>query len=551
MPRKPSPEQQRQAFEALAALDPCWAFPKIIAKARHPQTQLRCFNSTRRFRVIEGGNATGKTTYNLGEASLLLRNLHPTKKRKRPGKFIFMAGSRLQASQVIGKRLFYDSEIPGFEGKPLIPRGEIRKLREIEVGFRTPYHLEMVDGSEMTFAWAGTDATTDRVQGIHGVDGVFLDEDAGEEKLIDELVARMLKRIGDPENPWAGFLSWSATPTTGGSGLEKMRDFCKDAEKKPDDPFLSNFGRFIIQQGENPAVREEATELFSQFLSEDNRAIRIHGVKSNLDVLRVYPEWCEERHRRPAPFLLSPLDNLWLTLDPGWDHAFGMAIFAISAKNPEKYVCLRFWADRHTTTEQMIRQAAIWLDGRYLTGVICDPAAWRDQAGIGVLRIEQIQDAMDKFKIESLSGCMKGNNDRDVGIPLVEEMIDKDLVEVDAEPDATVNGCTLAFQQMLKYRKKVSQKGQVTGTAAIPDEFPDMVRYLATRRVVFQQNPRPCLMTGKSAEWLAQIDGEATPEPEISPQERLQREQLRNTFRMLDEMEVDGPMRRMETHTFF
>lgn len=530
-----TPEAAKKLLALRRSTDPCHQFPTHMSP-----TQAAFWACRSRCQLIEGPNQSGKTITNLVKFAAILRGIHPDFPLTRPIKAMVLAPSRLQASQVFRKRLFEDCElvIPGVRGKPLIPKSEIAKLREMEVGFRTPISLKLKNGSEVIFAWSGTDKTWERIQGITCLDLAVLDEDAGGEDLMAEIQARQLVARSDTTMPWAGMTLWSSTPTTGSIALDLYRDFCLQAEKQGDH---RAYKLFRIEKSENPAVSAEAREDYAKSLSQDQADIRVHGVKSKLDTLSVYPGLEATRHVAPTPHVLQPTDNIWVVLDPGWDHAFGMLAFVVSQRAPEQVRVVRFWAMRHTPTKDVIRELAVWLDGRFVECIVVDPAADSDRGGVGQTRLQQIEEAIDEYKIESRQGLRRGANRRDYGIPLVEQYIDEGKLLFDPEPEGVINGCALAWQQMTKYRKKVTA-GKVTGTANQPDEAADCIRYGLSKRPVYDAQPlnHPTGAGAKLALPPAEAAAQAlADEPTETDDQRLWRERVELNMRLLDDMEGD------------
>ncbi len=531
-----TPEKARKTLAARRLTDPCYQFPlKMTA------TQAAFWHCQSHCQLIEGPNQSGKTITNLAKAAAILRGIHPDFPMTRPLKAFIVFQSRLQASLVGYKRLFEDCElvIPGVRGKPLFPKAEIAKLRVQEVGFRVPTFLKLKNGCEVTFTWSGVDATWTRIQGITALDLAVLDEDAGGEDLMAEIQARQLVSRSDPSMPWAGMTLWSATPTTGSIALDLYRDFCLQAEKRQDH---RSYKRFQIAKSENPAVSDQAREDYAKSLSQDQADIRVHGVKSKLDTLSVYPGLEETRHKAATPYEVQPTDNIWVVLDPGWDHAFGMLVFVVSQRAPEVIRVVRFWAMRHTPTRDVIRELAIWLDGRFVECVVVDPAADSDRGGVGQTRMGQIEEALDDFKINSRQGLRRGANRRDYGIPLVEQYLQDNKLLIDPEPEGVINGCALVWQQMSKYRKKMTA-GKVSGTAAQPDEAPDCIRYGISKRPVYDAQPlnKPTGVGAKLALPPAEAAAlEAASGPVESDEQRLWRERIELNLRLLDDMEGDA-----------
>ena len=96
-PTAPQPPAS-EILHTRRATDPHYRFPLST-------TQLRFAKSPALFRVVQGGNRTGKTAVACWDAAGVFRGCHPFKPFYGPGRYLLITESRQQMAEVVGRKL--------------------------------------------------------------------------------------------------------------------------------------------------------------------------------------------------------------------------------------------------------------------------------------------------------------------------------------------------------------------------------------------------------------------------------------------------------------
>lgn len=475
-----TPEQARRILAARQSRDPVRHFV-------HSPTQRSFFTSRASFRLLTGGNRSGKTATGLVELSMLARNIHPHRKPYRKLTIIAYAISRQQAAEVVQKKLFESSELPGFDDEPMIPAREVDwdESGSIKAGFRTWYRIVMKNGNRILFSWSDSEDTQKRIQGVQA-DYVFFDENAGSRKLLVESLMRLrdvrsAARRGDyGEDGWhAGGIIWCATATDINEGFDDFKEHCEN-------PAEPDWALYYIPPGENPTV-DENDEAINDFLTDEERAIRIHGTASAADLVRIYAnQWDEEKHLFSEPLPHSSSDNIWLGYDPGMDHPTGLVFVIITKADPSTLNIVRYIRHNRRTMAEDAAAVAEFLQGRRLAGVVYDTVMKNtDKRGSSTLRL--MKEEFAAAGITPLSGYFAAAKNHQQGITLVRRYLQPlrggpPLLRFYNDVDS---GVKAGLRELLNYRGK--EATQFTGAGGVVkknDEFPDCLRYLVMRRLV-------------------------------------------------------------------
>ncbi len=425
------------------------------------------------------------------DLAMCLRGIHPYKKPlNRPMTALVFSITRQQAAMVSQRKLFTACEFPdpplgpgpiGIGMKPLIPAREIKETGSLKVGFRTIYDVVLHNGSRIYFAWSDADDTWKHIQGVK-VDYIYIDENAGSEKLLIECRKRVLDSQND--NDWAGCITWGATGTEINDAFEDFRTRCIDPTNKDHEIFR-------ILPGENKTIAPEALDRFAATLTDEQKKIHITGEETSAGLVQVYgKQWDDHRHMRTQDYVPTVEDNLWLGYDPGVDHPTGMLITAIRREEPITLNCVKFWSHARQTLDYDLSELEKWLCGRKLAGVIYDSlASARDKRGRSLMM--DMQEALRRMNMVPLVGYYRAEKPHWDGISLVRHMLDPDPYNKNTAPlirlnVSTESGCQLARYQLCKYRGREATR--FTGEGGVvkkEDEFPDLLRYQAKRRTAW------------------------------------------------------------------
>ncbi len=544
--RQPTPDEIRSELARRAEqqrLDP-------VRQYKAGPTCTRCMSSTKIYRLINGGNQVGKTAYAVWEAAAMLRGVHPVKKWYGPVILLIVVPSRQQAVALWGKRLLEASQMPGEIGtKPYIPPDEIKKVWWNYSGSgKAPGRIELHNGSEAYFAWAGDDSMWERIQGLK-LDYIIRDEAVGNRKLGPELIMRLVAARSDISKTWAGGILWVGTPTLDNEEYDEFQKRCR--EGKPD------YEEFFIQPHENPAVSMQVRESARDTMDADDQAVRLDGGASATDRDKIYRrQWSDERHVRKDDYIPGDYDNLLVAFDPGMGHPAGTLFAAQNDEHPRKIRCLKFTAVRNQPLHYHLAQMAEWLEGRALEMLVLDPAALKRESN-GKSIYTQIEEVLfgenPPFLCRQLT---LGRNRHWDGINLVWRYLDPEPGNPTAEPLVEVNpdspGCGLLRYQMTMYKGREETKYTgPNGVVKKNDEGPDCLRYLITKEPYWSNRGANPKRGAASTAFIPRDDPSALDLALLSPDLRLHQERLLKSAQMVDEMlaEQNGSQRGFGTGT--
>lgn len=478
----------RAALEKLKSSDPLLAFK--------PSATVAAFMKSKAlFKLVLGGNRSGKTTGVLADLAMRARGIHPHAKWFGPIRIFFFTVGRSQAATVTGHKLFEKSEFPGPIGQfPMIPENELASPVGTVTygGTAIPIFAKLKNGSELHFGWAGQSEAAKRFQGGQW-DFVHFDEAACEGKLLAEAYARTLDARSDTSRPGSGGVYWSATGTEADENFERFHRKCEDRAEE--------HALFSIGRDENPAITKKSRDQFARLLTEPERRIRIDGTSTAAGELAIYgKQWADARHMRGADYVPGPSDNLWACYDPGGagssGHNTGILLCAINAVNPRKLRHFEFILQTRLTLDDEVDMLRDKLKGRPLEGFVYDIAAHKtEKSGLSVKN--QLREKLEAAGIVIHRGMIPGRNRHIDGIKIVREYLDPAPWQRNVEPliefsPSDASGGQIIRAQMRAYRSHEAGKFQgAGGVVKKDDEAPDCVRYLCTIRPAY--NPaNPC-----------------------------------------------------------
>jgi hypothetical protein len=495
---------------------------------RPGKTQQRCYESQTLYRLITGANQTGKTAHAVIECAALARGRHPYKQMLAgiPLEILVVVPSRAQAVGVWGMRLLKQCKMASPDNKdiwkhPLIPRHEIKRVHNNSSGSGpAPGRIELLNGSNIWFAWSGDDDQWERIQGFT-FDFIFRDEGSGNSKLGEELYLRLV--AAQTTKAGAGGILWSATPTLINDEFDQYRKRCRKAQ--------AHYEEFFIQPNENPAVSAEVRERMRGSLSLDAQQIRLDGTTSAMELAQVYGrQWNDVKHIVSPDYQLGLTDNLWVSMDPGFDHPWGTGIFAINAAEPRKLRGLAYIWTRRTTRRENLELVRDWLRGRKVEGVVVDPASYKTESN-GKSLYTQIEEDMQELDIQSHRGLMTSRNRHEGGIEMVQQYLEDGLIQFNLDGP----GCGQAIAEMIGYMGRPETR--YTGTHGVikkNDEFPDLLRYLVMHEPVYTSRGPNYISPEFADNGLQVYDVSAPPPEDMSEDERTHRQRLELSARLVD-----------------
>lgn len=440
-------------------------------------TQKRCYESKARYRWIGGGNRRGKSAELAIESAAVLLRRHPTRTVKKATTGLILAPSREQLQDPWEKKLLKDCELPGYEGRPLLPPWEIKKVYYTHgAGAPTIRQIDMKNGNIVRFGVSKDTESWKRRAGQQ-LAWIILDESEGNVSLLNELYPRLLDANKDPEivaQAGGGWILWGATPTTANAALSKFIADCKD-------PKLTDWEAFELNDDDgNDDDRRERERLRPAFSDEDYE-LRMKGTTAFVDRLLIYAKhWDNAQIMRPNDYDIQPSDNIWCAYDPGGagveSHDTGIMFAVINKEAPTKIRIVQYIRLNRTVLSYDFKRIAFWLRGRILEGFVPDIATNKTEKATGKTIRQQIREEMDRQGIKCYRGIVTPYNRHDPGIKRVQTYLSENLIEVNPSRES---GGQIVRQQMLSYRSY--EEGVFQGARGVvkkDDEACDTLRYL-------------------------------------------------------------------------
>lgn len=470
--KKLTPEQAQMVLAAYQDTLALYAY-------KPSPTQQRFHESMAYDRLLTAGGRGGKTTAALWDLSCVALGVHPHKPWYGPVTIIVLCISRQNAAAVVQRKLLEACELPGKIGsQPFLPHDEIDwdESASAKVPYRTFYHIKLKNGSIIHFGWSGDTHSWEKLQGIKA-DYVYIDENAGSEKLVIELMKRLLDVQSDAsKQPWGGCLVWGATGTIVNPTFERFRERCLKGE--------ADSAAFVIPPGETGAVSKEAHARFAKKLTKDQRKIHIDGTETASTMTYIYhKQWNDERHLLKQDYELQDDDNIFISYDPGVDHPTGILIGAINKARPHQLVCAKFFNHRLMSVDYDVECLHAYLKGRKIGLFTYDYRAKERHKHAAPL-IHSLATKLEAKGYIPIQGYYPSDKRHEVGIATVREYLDPNVFDRTVAPLIVINpseesGGQLMRSQLMCYRGK--EETNFTGAGGVvkkDDEFPDTLRYL-------------------------------------------------------------------------
>lgn len=492
-------------------------------------TQQRARDSRAMFKMVDGPNRSGKTVWGALEIVLAARRLHPTRSSSVNGMYCVFCISREQLRDVWGAKILHESRIPGPGfAQPMIPPEEIKEIRWDQSMRDAPRCIILKNGNRIHFGLSGHQKSWEFLQGKDFILGVCIDEGAGVQLLIDEIVARMLDAIGNHQVEAAtggSWFVWTTTETLINDTHAQFKEKCMS-----DDPVYKEFEHFRLQPSENPAITVEARERLRGALSEDAFAIRMEGTQGAMGATLIYPQFNPERHVLMEDYEPTPSDNLWLAYDPGVSHPTGMVMVAVSKDAPTTLKVVKCWRHKFMTLDYDLELLDQYLRGRALEGFIYDPASKKRDKVYGESVAGQIRARLTSRGVKINRGAPQaGYNHVLPGINMVRSYLDPPRTwSAAGSPMLVMNpshesGCRMLQSELVMYRGYPER--QYTGAGGVikkNDDLVDPIRYLVMQRPAWVERPsNPPLWAEGAGPVTAEFDMRTLTEEDIIHAERL------------------------------
>lgn len=477
----------------LKTIDPVHVFFEVASK-----TQREILADRTIYRCVSSSNQGGKTTTAIVECAAIARGVHPDKPFYGPINICVFVPSRAQASGVWGDRLLKASDIRvtrkigdkefNIAKHALIPEHEVEQIVwAYSPQGKYPGYIRLKNGSTIRLALSGDPKSWERVQGFT-YDQIYRDEAVGNENLGAELFPRLAAAQTEVENgsrPWGGGILWVATETLVNEEFMQFLDNCRNN--------APGYKLFFIDPSENKAVsmtvRDNMHAAMVKMSGSGTAALRMYGVGSAVDSLIIYPAFDYKRHVVPD-YDPSPMDNIWMGWDPGIKDEYGLLFWAINRERPNTIRVLDFLHERGRTLDYQAQQAAEYLKGRTLEGIICDPNAQKRDHSRGKSEVALFMEILqEQLKVQTYRGVLMGRNIIKDGVEMMRRYLDPDPNDPSAEPLMLINERAMfVAQQLAKARVKNGCTTLAFNTIEGKNlEVFDLTRYIVSRQPYFHE----------------------------------------------------------------
>jgi hypothetical protein len=255
--------------------------------------------SEARYRLLFGGNQSGKSRSAAFEISCWLRGKHPYRNIPSPPNKIWSISAEYSTLvEGVYRHLWGDPE------NRFIPDWEIDDVGPNVPQQRLPTFIRLKNGSQVDFKSAKGDTKAREKFQAAEVDLISIDEEVVE-AIWTELQARTMARGGQ-------FII-SATLVESYDWIVKLQDLALSGNKSY---FLTR-----LDSRQNPHLHQETIEHLAESWSQEEQEVRFQG-KTRRSVGLVYKEWDNNIHRI-KPFPIPEEWPRWRIIDPG------LRIFAV------------------------------------------------------------------------------------------------------------------------------------------------------------------------------------------------------------------------------
>ena len=428
-------------LELRKATDPCWQM-KL-----NPMQRL-CDESKARYRLIRGVNRGGKTAYSMWFVAACARRIHPTRSTNVTGTYVIFAPKRDQLNDPIAKKLYKDCELKAFPRIPFIPEREIANVyNTYGAGEPIRSDVELKNGNRIKLKVSGVDDVWKGVAGKGNILGIVFDESAGSQKLIEEAYVRLLDANSNEQivrEAGGAWILWGTTEDDFNKSLEWFKGRCED-------PKIEDHESFLLTPDDNEAnVPMKERERLRGNMDQSHFDVRMLGKGSMGDEMRVYPQYNPEIHVLKADYIPAEDDNLWIFLDPGANFT-GIVASAINKLAPDTIHVVKCWQNQRTSTENDVQTIVSWLNGRWLEGVVVDPASKKvnkESMNVGSVAY-QLRKALEHAGVIIHKGVFAGDNRYISTVPKMREYLEK--VKITQNPSDS-SGCYMLGRQLINVR---------------------------------------------------------------------------------------------------
>ena len=425
-------------------------------------TALKCMLDQSKYRMLEGGNRSGKTVGLLAETSMYARGLHPARPWTIPPRLLVLITSRQQAKSVWQDRLLVRSKFFGpAEHHPLLPewclavrRGtrNTRPVPDIDYTYmgsvRLAQRVGLANGAEIFFYWSGANDSWTRIEGMD-FDAIVMDETLKDSpasgQLVPELKLRLLDAQCHPEKPHAGWFLWGATDTKANTEFKEFRELAQSG--------MDDAAYYKIGPGENPAISFDARVQMAKTMGSEDAAVRLFGEGGYGDRFLVLARhFSLDKHVVKKAYAPNDTDNLFVFLDPAFGRTgsnHGIILAALSKDAPTVYRIIAEDARKNCSVEEQVQIIAEMLTavGRdSLEAVVIDPAAAKTES-----TGESVQTQYRRyFKLRGVKlerGILPGRNRKDDTYPMIINAFREGRVEINPE-------CAKLVKQINEARSK-------------------------------------------------------------------------------------------------
>lgn len=314
--------------------------------------------SDARFRLIIGGNRSGKTTAGAIETAWWGTGEHPYLKVPTPCKILCVENTWSLVGDPMWRKLSKPQGLkgPGASSEILASR-YVDHVAYMSKQLNIPEKVILKNGSTIDFRSA--DAGREKFEGAE-FDFVWIDEEVSDSEVYQEIQRGLVDR--------GGRLIWTATPLGRSRAMLELHEEAQDGCPEVCEVQLSIF--------DNPYLDDAAREAFVERVPEDRRETRLFGAFLILEGL-VYGEWDRDMHEmsRKEFAELDPRNPRVVVVDPGYAHPCAVLWFMMlrpEQGQARKSVAYREYYQKRRTVSETVKAIARLSGGEPLTAAIID-----------------------------------------------------------------------------------------------------------------------------------------------------------------------------------
>lgn len=342
------------------------------------------------WRLLDGGNRSGKTTAGAIEVGWRGTHSHPYLSTPKPCKILCVENTWTLVGDPMWAKLSGVNGLKmGPETPPILPPRVIESVSYENKGMNIPKRVTTIYGDTIDFKSA--DSGREKFEGGEW-DFVWIDEEMPDPLIFDEIQRGLVDRGG------SGI--WTFTPLARSLKALQMHEDAND----PD----SEVSVFEVQISilDNPHLNKQARDAFIASIPEEYYDTRVYGEFLILEGL-VYGEWSPKLHEMGRSQFLEYDQGhpRVIIIDPGYADPCAVLWAMLLPGEPRRVILYREFYKRRQTVDNVVKHIASVSDDEPLIKAIIDPSSLKKgQDGHDCLFDQYAQ----KFRKYGITNAMTG-----------------------------------------------------------------------------------------------------------------------------------------------